>query len=467
MVVSRWSLAWARRGALAVLLVGVVLFPGHAASVPGRSCHGIECHADGAVRWSRQLTGSWIAENGPQGTVFSQGQAYAAIGGNVAVVGFGLSVDAYDADNGFPRWTASLTGLGAGSTIVSVRAWPGVVTVGVTVPPAGVGPAGTGQAGTGRAGTGSAGTGSARNRSAATRSHARSGHADPPRHRGPPREEVVLDAVTGKQIRAFPAAAYGGAVSAGAQRTVVVGPNSVTSYNNGTGAAIWRDPIGAAPQAWHMDGGSLFVTISAHGVIGTAPVTAVRQISMRTGDERLIRPVSGAFAGTFSGVADGELLFSGTSGLTAYGLDSSHTWHRRGAVFVGTDPVQDVIYVDIAGMLHGIDPLTGQNERGTDVPGPPGTYSVRAGVALGLDPGARGAAWGYSIIKRHVIWTTRSLPWPHYFIDLSGIGGSADPVSGTVLLVTCARMGRVVPGSAAAGGAAFTCLRPKLVAIER
>ena len=230
MKVSRRSLAWARRGALAVILVGVVLFPGHAASVASRSCRGNECPADGAVRWSRELTGSWIAENGAQGTVPGQGQAFVAVDGSVAVVGFGLSVDAYDASSGFPRWTAVLTGLPAGSSIASVRAWSGVVTVGAALPSRGAAPVGTGSA---------------------------------------PREEVVLNAVTGKRIRTYPAAAYGGAVSASAQRTVIIGRTAVTSYDNATGEAIWRDSIGTPQQAWRLDGSSLFVTISARGVIGT------------------------------------------------------------------------------------------------------------------------------------------------------------------------------------------------------
>ncbi len=427
MKVSRWSSAWVRRGALAAILIGVVVFPGHVAGVASRSCRIGECPADGTVRWSRELTGSWIAENGDTGTAYSLGQAYAAVGDNVAVVGFGLSVDAYDADNGFPRWTATLTGLPAGADIVSVRSWPGVVTVGAQLPAANVG---SGQGG-------------------ATR-----------------REEIVLNAVTGKRIRTYPAAAYGGAVSASIGRTVIVGNTSVTSYASATGAVLWRDPIGAAAQAWRLDGADLYVTISARGVLGTAPVTAVRQISLRTGAERLIRPPHGPFAGTFSGVAYSELLFSGTGGLAGYSTRTGRSWLRAGAVYEGADPVQHVIYVDIGSALVGIDPRTGRTERGARVPGPSGTYGVRDGVALGLDPGAAGAAWGYSITRRHVIWTTRSLPWPHYFVDLSGIGGSADPVNDTVLLATCGRVGTTAP-SGAPTGSGLTCLRPMLVAIQR
>jgi hypothetical protein len=123
--------------------------------------------------------------------------------------------------------------------------------------------------------------------------------------------------------------------------------------------------------------------------------------------------------------------------------------------------------VDVGGALIGIDPVTGQNERGTSYPGPPGTYGVRDGVALGLDPGAHGAAWGYNIARKRVIWTTRSLPWPHFFVDLSGIGGSVDPNSNRVLLVTCTKVGQAVSGAAAVGGSAQTCLKPTLALIHR
>ncbi len=74
--------------------------------------------------------------------------------------------------------------------MVSVRAWTGVLTAGVSVPDA-------------------AG--------------------------GQYREEVVLSAATGEFIRVYPAAVYGGAVWADAARTVIVGTTAVTSYVNATG----------------------------------------------------------------------------------------------------------------------------------------------------------------------------------------------------------------------------------------
>jgi hypothetical protein len=88
-------------------------------------------------------------------------------------------------------------------------------------------------------------------------------------------------------------------------------------------------------------------------------------------------------------------------------------------------------------------------------------------VALGLDPGANGAAWGYNIAEKRVTWTSRSLPWPHFFLDLSGIGGSVDPTSKKVLLVTCAKLGQVPSGAVALGGNGQSCLQPTLVEIQR
>lgn len=424
--ISRLLSAPVRRSALGFILIAVVLFPGGAPSHGGRACGGHRCPSNGAVDWTRRLTGSWIADNGPEGTVFAHGQAYAAIGGNVAAVGFGLTLDTFDAATGFPRWAATLSGVPAESQIISVRVWPSVVTVGV-----------------GLEANGAAGSA------------------------GAERTEFVLDAVTGKQLRAYPSALFGGAVSASRKQTVIVGRNSVTSYSNATGKVMWRDLTGTAGQAWRVDGDKLYVTVSATGEVGTAPVTAVRQINLRTGDERLIQPADRSFDGRLSGAVDGVLLFSSASGLNIYSDATGRlTGSRAGAVPEVIDPVQRVLYVEVGGALLGINPVTGQDERGTSYPGPPGTYGVRDGVALGLDPGANGTAWGYNIAKKHVIWTSRSLPWPHFFVDLSGIGGSVDPHSNRVLLVTCAKVGSVVH-SAAIGGNGLSCLKPTLVAIQR
>src|SRR5204863_180543 len=82
---------------------------------------------------------------------------------------------------------------------------------------------------------------------------------------------------------------------------------------------------------------------------------------------------------------------------------------------------------------------------------------VRAGAVLGLDRGGLGRAWGYSVATQRVLWTSGPLPWPHSFVDPSGIGGSTSPLGGGVLLAICAELGaRPRPG------VAQSWLRPEL-----
>jgi hypothetical protein len=125
------------------------------------------------------------------------------------------------------------------------------------------------------------------------------------------------------------------------------------------------------------------------------------------------------------------------------------------------DLARQTLYVTVGSTLIGIDPRTGARVKGTLVPGSSGVYGVQDGVALGLDQGASGVAWGYDGARRRVVWTTPAVPWPHYFVDLSGAGGSAVPAAGIVLLTSCARLGSV-PGS----GSGLPCRRPELVAIR-
>jgi hypothetical protein len=61
-------------------------------------------------------------------------------------------------------------------------------------------------------------------------------------------------------------------------------------------------------------------------------------------------------------------------------------------------------------------------------------------VALGLDQGANGDAWGYALAAQRVTVASAGLPWPHYFVDLSGIGGSADPASRLVVIAACSQL---------------------------
>ena len=336
----------------------------------------------------------------------------------VEVAGYGMNVYAFDVRAGTPLWATTITGFPAGAAIVSVRAWPQVVTVGVSFPGTGTG--------------------------------------------GNARDEVVLGGRSGQRIRAYPAASYGGAVAADSAHTVIVGSRSVTSYLNDTGRPAWSRPTGAVPQAWRVDGSNLYVTVSAAGYLGSAPVTAVRRINLATGAERMIRPGGGSFAGTFSAAFGGVLLFAGPADLSAYRATTGQLlWQRAGAVLESEDVPRQTLYVTTGNGLRGLDPSTGTPVRRSAVPASSGLYGVRNGVALGLDQGAFGDAWGYAVSQRRVIWTTPPVPWPHYFDDLSGLGGSTDPANDTVLLAACARVGGPV-----AAGAGQACLRPELVAIS-
>jgi outer membrane protein assembly factor BamB len=419
--------SWVRRGLLACLLLGATLIPGHAAGTTSLQCPGPHCGSHGTIRWTRGLSGAWTAESGVVGTVPADGQAYVSAGPQVAAIGYGLNVYAYSVRTGKPLWAVTLTGFPAGASIVSVRSWQRVVTAGVEFPDTGT-PAGPNNANGDTA-----------------------------------RDEVVLAGPTGQRLRSYPASAYGGAVAADDRRAVIVGNTAVTSYDNGTGKPAWSKPTGPVPQAWRVDGGYLFVTVAAGGYLGAAPVTALRSINLATGAERVVRPPHGSFAGSLSGAVDGVVLFSGSTGLSAYSeATGKFLWRRAGAVSESEDLLHRTLYVGRGTGLVGLAPRTGAMIRGGAIPAASGLYGVYGGVALGIDQGALGDAWGYSVAQRRVVWTTSSLPWPHYFVDLSGIGGSADPASSTVLLAACAETG----GTAAAGNGQV-CLRPELVAINR
>jgi hypothetical protein len=404
------------------VLIGAAVIPAQASGSASAQCGGRRCAAAaGAIRWTRRLPGNWVAENGIAGTVLAHGEAYAAVGAQVAALGMHMAVTAYDVGDGRPLWTRVLAGFGPGSSIVSVRVWPGVVTAGISIP--------DGETG------------------------------------GAAREEVVLQARTGRQLDSYPAAAYGGAVAADAARTVIVGNTAVTSYRNATGRVIWSRRTGSAPQAWQVDGSELYVGMAADGYLGTAPVTALRRISLITGAERVIRPPGHSFAGTLIGAFGGAVFFSGTDGLSAYSETTGRLlWNRAGAIAEGEDTVLGTLYLTEGSRLIGVNPATGTEVRGASVPGSPGLYAIRDGVALGLDSGSLGDAWGYDISGQRVVWTTSALPWPHYFVDLSGIGGSTDPATGTVLLAYCAALGTGTAGGSAQAGQ--PCQLPELVAIS-
>ena len=387
--------AWVRRGVLAAVLLAVMFFPvpGPASVPQAAACHGCRGQSANAERWHSRLSGSWAAHDGATGTVPVSGQAYAAVGGGVAAVGNGVTVTGYRLRDGQQLWQVTL-GEPAGAAIMSVRAWPGVVTAGVV-----------------------------------TRD-------------GRTRTEVVIDAVTGTVLAGYPAAVFGGAVAASTATTVVVGPTGVTSYDNGNGRIRWQRRTGAG-QTWRTDGGNLYVAEAAGGYLGSAPVTSLRVIDLSSGTERrLLSPPGHSFSGTLAIAADDAVLFTSAAGVTAYSGSAGGTlWSMPAAVPEGTDPAARLVYLTSAGgALVGVDPLTGAvkaSVSGSTAGGSAGMYVVRGGVALGIDSGAGGEAWGYNMAAGRVTWTAAGLPWPHFFADLSGLGGSAALSGSVVLLAVC------------------------------
>jgi hypothetical protein len=411
------SFVWARRGVLAATLLAVALVPypvaGSAAFPSAGACRG-PCQRSGPAGrlvWASALPGQWTASSGLSGTVPVHGQAYAAVADGVAAVGVGTKLRAYNARTGETLWNVGLPGFPADASIVSVRVWPGIITAGVAYGPA-----------------------------AAARA------------------EVVFDSSTGHQIRWYNAAPFGGAVAGSLRTTVIVGASAVTAYDNQTGAVRWTRPTGPAAQAWQADGADLYVTEAADGYLGPAPVTALRRIDLSDGLETIVRPSAAAFPGSLAGAVDEVVLFSQASGVTAYdGLTGLRLWSLPGSVPEGTDPGQQRFYVTEGTTLVGVDPLTGRitaRASGSAVAGSAGMFAVWNGVALGLDQGPNGEAWGYDVGLQRVIWASPALPWPHYFVDLSGIGGSADPAGATVVVAGCAKLARASPPIPGASGAA-------------
>jgi hypothetical protein len=189
-------------------------------------------------------------------------------------------------------------------------------------------------------------------------------------------------------------------------------------------------------------------------------VTALRVINLTSGAEGMLgSPVGVPFPGSLATAVDGAVLFASPDGVTAYsGSTGGLLWTKTSAVPEGTDPAARLVYLtDADGALAGVDPMTGLVR--TLVPssaasGSAGMYAVRDGVALGLQGGGNGQAWLYSVASSRVTWTSTPLPWPHFFSDLSGLGGSAAVSGGTVAFTTCPHLAS--PG---------LCADPELVAI--
>jgi outer membrane protein assembly factor BamB len=397
---------------LAVVLVGAVVIPSRAASQQALQCQGPRCRAHGSILWTARLTGSWLAEPGVTGTMPSLGEAYAASGGGLAVVGDGLEVTGFRLATGTRMWQTVLTGLPVGSAIVGVRAFQGVVAVGV----------------------------------------------QPPAGQAPERDEVILSAATGQQIRIYPAAVYGGAIAASGTSTVVVGPTAVTAYANSTGRVLWSRPTGPPGETWRVSGQNVYVAQAG----STSGVPLVRRIALGSGAVQVLRPAAHpAYPGTLSGVVDGVMLFSEGGGVYAYsGQTGGFIWQRGSSALELADEASGTVYLASGNALTGVDVQTRTVLSHATLSVAGSLYWVTGGVALGLDQNALGDAWGYNLVTHRVLWTSAALPWPHFFIDLSGLGGSASPSDDVVLLASCARIGGARP--AAAGPA---CARPELAAV--
>jgi outer membrane protein assembly factor BamB len=457
---------WLRRGVLVAALLGVAIMPytsqggvgpASATALPCQQGHHghKDCHAPQTMlRWTQPLPGSWNVLSGLVGTVPSSGLAYVAAGYGVVALGEGMTVYAYSAGTGHKLWQQDLTGFPAGAQIVSVRTWPGEVTAGVR-------------------------------------------YQDQ-------RTEVVIATTTGTPTGQYPAALTGGAVAGTARYTVIVGTATVTSYDNATGRVRWRRSAGQSTQGWQSDGTYLYLVESTSGALGSAPVTALRRIDLATGDPHDLLPAVpagpvpaggsspleglAAFDGRLATAFDGVVVFTSARGVTAYSSSTGvRLWSMAGAVPEGGDPQLGGFYLARGSSLVAVSPLTGRI-RATAPSG--GLYVVRDGIALGLDPDANGDAWGYYLAGQRVAMTATGLGWPHYFADLSGIGGSADPVGNLVVIAACAQAGpaaqpTVSPSatvtapstsaSASTGSASASpspaaaptqaCVRPELVAL--
>ncbi len=281
-----------------------------------------------------------------------------------------------------------------------------------------------------------------------------------------------MSAATGQQIRSYPAAVYGGAIAADTYRSVIVGAHAVTAYVNASGRVLWARSTGRPAEAWRVAGQYVYLTRTSHGYLGAAPVTGLLRISLRTGAAEDLAAQRGCLSGRDAerrGCLSGQfrqarhdvVLFSGAGVVWAFSGDNAEPlWHLAPAALELTDARTGTVYLAIRGTLTAVDPDTGTILTVAADSVLASLYSVNGGVALGLDEGALGQAWGYSPVRKKVVWTSKALPWPHFFVDLSGLGGSDSPASNVVLLATCAQT-----GAAAAGSSTAVCLKPELVAV--
>jgi hypothetical protein len=476
--VTRGPVTWAKRAFVAIVLVGAAVIPGRASSGQPQHCAGIRCTSAGSILWTAGLPGLWLAEAGISGTVPAQVGAYAATGGGVAVIGAGTDVTAFDESTGKRLWRVALTGLPAGSAVVGVRAFRQIIAVGVAPQ---VLSASQDQ---------SSGSGQSRVRRSSG-SQSRGGKSRRGKSRGglsgPGRYEVMLSAATGEQIRIYPAATYGGAVAADADTTVIVGAHAITAYDNATGHVRWSSGIGPTGQAWRVTRDTVYFADTGRSP-GASGSTAVRRIDLRTGAEHTMHAVAGTdpscrvkaeaalglpsdagangALGSLSDAVGNVVLFSGADGVQAFDGTGSRgdqpMWCRPSADVDLADSGQGgFAYLASGNRLLGVKIATNAVVSSAPMSVAASLYSVTNGVAFGLDENGLGEAWGYKLSTRRIVWTSASLPWPHYFVDLSGLGGSIGPGSTIALLATCTDV-----GPALSANTAPVCRHPELDAVR-
>jgi hypothetical protein len=315
---------------------------------------------------------------------------------------------------------------------------------------------GQGKSGQGKSGQGKSGQGKS------TRGGSRRGLA------GVERYEVMLSAATGRQIRIYPAATYGGAVAANDATTVIVGTHAIIAYDNESGRSRWSRAIGPTGQTWRVTGSTIYVTGGSATAGGTG-LTALRRIDLRTGAQRIVRlkpkgscVSSAAIPGSLSDAVGNVVLFSGADGVQAFdGTNGQGLWCRALAEVELADSGQSTVYLASGNRLLGLNILTGRDMSTAPISVAASLYWVTSDVALGLDENGLGEAWGYDLKTRRIVWTSGSLPWPHFFVDLSGLGGSLSPGGAIALLATCENV-----GNAATANSAPVCRRPELEAVR-
>src|SRR5260370_13186651 len=121
MVTQGWP-TWVRRLSFAAILLVAAITPGTAAGWSSFACQHARCEGASIVRWIRPVPGSWTVQTGEAGTTPAGAQAYAALSTQLAAVGAGLTVSAYQASTGQRLWTTLLSRLPPRAAITAVRA---------------------------------------------------------------------------------------------------------------------------------------------------------------------------------------------------------------------------------------------------------------------------------------------------------------------------------------------------------